>query len=327
MKPETVLLLENIHPDYMRRLAGKTRVVRPASLDEKSLVALAAKEQAAAIIVRSKGRITEQVIGASPKLRIIGRHGIGVEHIDLAAASRAEVWVVNTPGASRIAVAEQTWSMLLALAKNTLAADRAVRSGDFGYREREKAIQLHGKTLGVIGLGRIGASVAEIAVRGFGMNVLYCDIVKYPTKEKRLRCVKVSLRKLLQSSDMVTLHTPLDESTRGLIGPRELAMLQPHALLINCARGAIVDTFALARALEERKLGGAAIDVFDPEEPPPDHPLLKSDRVLLSPHYAAQTPEANKGYGEVIEDVFRVLKGKRPRYPVNEVGAPAFRRH
>ena len=314
-----VLLVENIHPRYMAMLEHGARVVRPERSDEAAIAACAESEKIDAIVIRSKGGVSEKVILASPRLKIVGRHGIGVEHIDLDAATRAGVWVVNTPGASRLSVAEHTWAMILALARRILPGDRSVRQADFGFREREKALQLEGKTLGVVGLGRIGTSVAEIAVRGFGMRVLYTDIVAFPAKERRLHCKKVLLRALLSRSDVVTLHTPLDSSTRGMIGARQLGWMRPHAYLINCARGAIVECAALAAALDAGKLAGAGLDVFDTETPPNDHPLLKNDKVILSPHFAAQTPEANLGYGAVVEDVLRVLSGKRPKYPLNEI--------
>ena len=315
----TVLLVEKIHPKYLSLLERRTRVVRPQGYDEATLAALAAAEQVDAIVIRTKGCVTQKIIAASPRLKVVARHGIGVDHIDVAAATAAGVWVVNTPAGSRVAVAEHTWSMILALAKHTVAGDKAVREGHFGFRESSKSLQLEGKTLGILGLGRIGTTVATTAVRGFGMKVLYTDIVRYRAKERRLGAKKVRLRALLSRSDVVSVHTPLDESTRGMIGARELAWMKPAALLVNCARGAIVDAHAVGQALEAGRLGGAACDVFVPEEPPLDHPLLLSRRTVLSPHSAAQTPEANLAYAAVVEDVFRVLAGKRPVWPVNEL--------
>ncbi|MCY3018441.1 MAG: hydroxyacid dehydrogenase [Planctomycetota bacterium] len=319
MKP-TVLLVEKIHPKYLARLERRTRVVRPQSYDEDTLAAMCAAEQVDAIVIRTKGCVTRKIILASPRLKVVGRHGIGVDHIDGAAATAAGVWVVNTPAGSRVAVAEHTWGMILTLAKHILAADRAVRQGKYEFREHTKSLQLEGKTLGIVGLGRIGTTVAGIAVHGFGMKVLYTDIVRYKAKERRLHTRRVPLSTLLCRSDIVSVHTPLDESTRGMIGLDELAWMKPTAFLINCARGAIVDARAVAKALAEGKLAGAGIDVFDPEVPPPEHPLLLSGKTVLSPHSAAQTPEANLGYAAVVEDVFRVLAGKRPAWPVNEIG-------
>jgi D-3-phosphoglycerate dehydrogenase len=312
----TILLVEKIHPKYMNLLERRVRVVRPEAFDEDSLHRIVAAEKVDAIIIRTKGCVTERILRASPNLKVVGRHGIGVDHIDVAAALRLGIVVVNTPGGSRIAVAEHTWGMILALAKNSIRADAAVRAGDYELRERLKSFQLAEKTLGVIGLGRIGSTVAETAMRGFGMNVIYTDILAFPKLERRLRARRVPLRQLLKKSDVVTIHTPLNKATRGMIGAMQLSWMQPHALLINCARGAIVDTRAVAAALESGKLGGAGIDVFDPEVPPRDHPLLESDKAILSPHSAAQTLEANLGYAAVVDDVLGVLAGKKPRFPV-----------
>ncbi|HEY3321749.1 MAG TPA: hydroxyacid dehydrogenase [Planctomycetota bacterium] len=312
-----VLLTENIHPKYLAKLERYARVVRPPDLSQATLINIAAAEQIQAIIVRTKGDITREVLAASPHLKVVGRHGIGVDHIDLSAATEHGVWVVNTPGASRVAAAEHTWAMILALAKNIPAGDSAVRSGDFGIRERRKSLQLEGKTLGVIGLGRIGTTVATTAVKGFGMRLLYNDLLRFPVKERRLGARKVSLKALLSKSDIVTIHTPLDESTRGMIGARQLAWMKPTAFFVNCARGAIVDASAVADALKRGKLAGAAFDVFVPEVPPPDHPLLNVVGAVLSPHCAAQTAEANLGYAAVVEDVLRVLAGRVPKFPVN----------
>jgi len=314
-----VLLVEPIHAKYLALLEKHARVVRPGGFDEASLAAAAAEHRIDAIVIRTKGCVSKKILAASPRLKVVGRHGIGVDHINIGAATARGIWVVNTPAGSLTAVAEHTWMMILALSKFALGGDAAVRRLEFNFRDRNKSLELRGKTLGVIGLGRIGTRVAETAVRGFGMKVLYNDIVKYPAKERRLRARKVSLKTLLAQSDVVTVHTPLDASTRGLIGTRELARMPPHALLINCARGAIVDTVALAGALSSAKLRGAGIDVFDPEIPPPRHPLLKCGNAILSPHSAAQTPEANLNYGAVVLDVLRVLAGKRPQFPLNEI--------
>jgi len=319
-KKPTVLLTEPIHPKYLSLLERRTRVVRPTAFDEDSLAAIAAREQIDAIVIRTKGLVSKKIIAASPNLKIIGRHGVGYDHIDVDAATRAGVWVVTTPEGSRQSVTEHTWSMILSLARRTLPADRAVRGGTFDpFRNKERAFQIGGKTLGIIGLGRIGTSVATVGQRGFGMKILYTDIVKYPKKEKLLKAKKVPLKTLLQKADVVTLHTPLDASTRGMIGARELKWMQPHALLINCARGAIIKLEALAAVLKSGNPGGAGLDVFESEPLALDHPLVPLSNTILAPHFGAQTAEANLGYAAVVDDVLRALNGKRPLYPVNEL--------
>ncbi|MCW8130367.1 MAG: hydroxyacid dehydrogenase [Planctomycetota bacterium] len=312
----TVLLVEPIHAHYLNLLERRCRVVRPKGFSEEAL-AEAARE-ADGILIRTKGLVNDRIMAAAPKLRVIARHGVGVDHIDCEAAARRGIWVVYTPAGSLDAVAEHTWMMILALAKHARTGDAAVRTGDYESRARNESLQLRGKVLGVLGLGRIGGRVAEIAARGFGMRVLYTDLLRYPKKERASGAKKVPFARLLKQSDVLTVHLPLTERTRGILGAKELARMKPGARLINCARGAIVDTYAVAEALAKGPLGGAGLDVFDPEVPAPDHPILKDPRAILSPHNAAQTAEARFNYAAVVEDVLRVLAGKRPLYPANE---------
>ncbi|MCZ7647151.1 MAG: phosphoglycerate dehydrogenase [Planctomycetota bacterium] len=311
------VLVESIHPHYLKLLERRFEVVRPEAATEEGIARAAA--EAEAILIRTKGCVSAKVLAAAPKLKAVGRHGVGVDHIDLEAASRRGVWVVYTPAGSLDAVAEHTWMMILGLAKHATRGDRAVRAVDFGFRSRHESLQLRGKTLGVLGLGRIGTRVAEIA-RAFGMRVLYTDIVTYAAKEKKLGARKAGLGALLAKSDVVTVHVPLTERTRGMLGAKELARMKPAAYLVNCARGAVVDAAALAAALKAGRLAGAGSDVYVPEVPPPDHPLLACETALLSPHSAAQTAEARFNYAAVVEDLVRVLDGKRPRFPANEPG-------
>ena len=310
----TVLLVEPIHSHYQRLLERRCRVIRPQGYSERALI-LAARA-CDAIVIRTQGCVSAKVIAAAPNLRVIGRHGVGLDHIDLAAAERAGVWVVSTPAGSLAAVAEHTWMMILALAKHAKSGDAAVRRRTYDFRTQHESLELAGKTLGVLGLGRIGTRVAEIA-RAMGMHVLYTDLLKFAAKERCLKARRVSLARLLAASDVFTLHVPLTSATRGIIGARELQRMKPGALLINCARGALLDTYAVAQALREDRLGGAGIDVFDPEIPPRTHPLLKQPNALLSPHNAAQTAEARFNYAAVVWDVLRVLDGRSPLYPAN----------
>lgn len=314
-KKPLVLLVEPIHAHYLKLLERRCRIVRPKGFTEREIASAA--RDAEAILIRTKGCVSARVIAAAPKLKVVARHGVGLDHIDLDAAARAGVWVVSTPAGSLDAVAEHTWMMILSLAKHARAGDAAMRVGDYASRARNESLQLRGKTLGVLGLGRIGGRVAEIAAQGFGMRVLYADLLKYTKKERSTGARKIPFAKLLALSDVLTVHIPLTKQTRGMLGAKELARMKSTAILVNCARGAIVDTVAVAKALQRERLGGAGIDVFDPEVPPRSHPLLKCDRALLSPHNAAQTAEARFNYAAVAEDLLRVLDGKRPRYPAN----------
>jgi len=315
----TVLQTEPIHARFQKLLEKQARVIRPAGYSEDQLAEAA--RDAEGILIRTKGLVSAKIIAAAPRLKVVGRHGVGLDHIDIPAATKAGVWVVYTPAGSLDAVAEHTWTMILTLAKRAVIGNAAVRAGNFAARNQE-SLQLKGKMLGVLGLGRIGTRVAEIAVHGFGMRVQYTDLLRYPKKEKALGAKKVTLKRLLATSEVVTIHVPLDESTHGLLGARELAWMRRDGYLINCARGGVVDSLALAAALKAGTLAGAGLDVFEPEEPPLDHPLLQCANAILSPHNAAQTAEARFNYAQVIFDILRVLKGQKPQWPAN---APAKR--
>lgn len=313
-----VLLVEKIHPTYHALLEKRCRIVKPTGFSEEELAESARAVDA--ILIRTKGCVSARVIAAAKRLKVIARHGVGVDHIDVAAAARRGIPVVYTPAGSLTAVAEHTWMMILSLTKHARPGDQAVRACDYEQRSRGENFQLEGKTLGVLGLGRIGSRVAEIAHAGFRMRILYTDLLKFPAKERKLKARKVSLKQLLQRSDVFTIHVPLTRLTRGLIGPQQLAWMQPHAFLINCARGAILDTVAAAHALSAGRLGGVGVDVFDPEIPPADHPLLACEHAILSPHNAAQTAEARLNYAAVVVDLLRVLDGEKPAFvaPPNE---------
>lgn len=313
-----VLLVESIHARYLALLKRHTQVVRPEGFTEAD-IARAARD-ADAILIRTKGCVSAKVIAAAPRLKVIARHGVGVDHINIPAATRAGVWVVNTPAGSLTAVAEHTWMMILNLAKLGPGGDRATRARDYGFRSRHESTELRGKTLGILGLGRIGTRVAEVGRHGFGMEILYTDLLKYRAKERRLGARKVSLDALLKRSDVLSIHLPLTEKTRGIVGAAQLRRMKPTAYMINCARGAILDTVALAKALKAGRLGGAGVDVFSPEVPPASHPLLTCENAILSPHNAAQTPEARLNYAAVALDVLRVLDGRKPQWPLNKPG-------
>lgn len=264
-------------------------------LDERSGLkgpALQEAVQAAeGIIVRSQTQVTAELLNNPGKLRAVVRAGVGVDNIDVAAATRKGILVMNTPGGNTVSTCEQTLTLLMALARHTPAADASLRQGKW---ERNKFVgcQLAGKTLGIIGLGRIGREVARRAA-ALDMKLLGLDPVINPAAAAQLGIELVaSLDQLLPRCDFLTVHTPLSDQTRDLIGARELKLLKPGARVINCARGGIINETALAEALTSKHLAGAALDVFAQEPPPADHPLLKLPNVVLTPHLGASTVEA-----------------------------------
>jgi D-3-phosphoglycerate dehydrogenase / 2-oxoglutarate reductase len=250
-----------------------------------------ALEAADGVIIRSGTRLTAEVLEKPGRLRAIVRAGVGVDNIDVAAATRKGIVVMNTPGGNTVSTAEQTITLLLGLARHLPAADASVRQGKW---ERSKFVgtQLAGKTLGIIGLGRVGREVGRRAL-GFDMRVVGYDPLVAPGKAAELGIESShDLDQLLARSDFLTLHTPLTDETRNLIGKRELGLLRRGSYVLNCARGGIINEEALVEALQSGQIAGAALDVFMQEPLPPNHPLVRLPNVVLTPHLGASTVEA-----------------------------------
>jgi len=243
-----------------------------------------------AVIVRSATKITREVIEKGTNLKIIGRAGVGMDNIDIEAASHSGIIVMNAPEGNTLSVAEHTIGMLLALARNIPNANQSLKGGQW-EKKKFMGAEVYNKTLGIIGLGRIGRCVAKIA-SSFGMKVLGYD--PYIDKEslEETGITIVNLPGLLKQSDFITLHIPLNESTYHLIGEKEFEMMKEGVCLINCSRGGIIDEEVLARYIQKGKVKGAAIDVFEKEPPDPDNPLLKLEQVIVTPHLGASTKEA-----------------------------------
>ena len=288
--------LQQVGVDALRKHGLDVEVVD--ALDERALIARLPGYEG--LIVRSATKVTRAAIAAARRLEVIGRAGAGVDTIDVEAATERGIIVMNTPGGNTTAVAEHTLALLLALARRVPVADATLKAGRW-EKSRLQGVELLGKTLGILGLGRIGGEVARRAL-GFRMQVLAYD--PYLTREaaERLGVDSVELDELLARSDFITIHTPLTGDTRHLIGEAELARMKPGVRLINCARGGIIDEAALARALETGHVGGAGIDVFEQEPPPADHPLLRFEQVVLTPHLGAATDEAQSAVALAIAD-------------------------
>lgn len=256
-----------------------------------------------ALIVRSETQVTEDLLVVAPQLVLVARAGIGVDNIDVDAATRRGVAVMNAPGANTVSAAEQTFALLLALLRRVTLAVQSMRSGEWD-RKRFIGTELDGKTLSALGLGRIGQRVARIA-RAFGMQVLACD--PYVSRElaAELGVSLTTLEDALRRADVVSLHMPLTEDTRQTINTERLALMKPTAVLVNTARGGLVDEEALFQAVESGRLAGAALDVFATEPLPADSPLRSSDRIVLTPHLAASTAEAQERVSTEICEAVR----------------------
>jgi D-3-phosphoglycerate dehydrogenase len=267
-----------------------------------------------ALIVRSQTKVTSPIINAADKLVVIARVGTGVDNIDVEAATNRGIYVINSPEGNIVSTAEHTIAMLMAVARNIPRADSLLHTGV--WNRGLKGIEVRNKTLGIIGLGRVGTEVAQMA-KGLYMNVVAYDPMLSEERAERLGLQLVEIEKLLATADFISIHVPLTSSTRGMIGPEQLKLVKPTAFIINCARGGIVDEEALYEALEQGRIAGAAIDVFS-KEPAQDNILIKSDKVVVTPHLAASTYEAEVSASrDVAEQVVAVLNGYPPKSPVN----------
>jgi D-3-phosphoglycerate dehydrogenase len=269
-----------------------------------------------ALVVRSATKVTADLLAAAgTRLRVVGRAGIGVDNVDVKAATERGVLVINAPTANALSATEHTFALLLALARNLPAADASMRRGEWD-RKSFVGVELQGKTLGVIGFGRIGQRVAARA-RAFDMSVLAHDPFLDSAAAEKLDVELLPLPDLLARADVVTLHTPLTDATRGLLGARELAAMKPEALLVNCGRGGVVDEAALLAALDSGPLAGAALDVFA-QEPPSDFTLMRHPKVVSTPHIGAQTREAQERISsETARMVLAALDGSLAVTAVN----------
>jgi D-3-phosphoglycerate dehydrogenase len=318
-RPYHIVVAEPYSESALAALRGAGRVRVLDSYDEPSL--LTAVADADALLVRTYAQVTARVLEAAPRLQVVGRGGVGLENVDLSAAHARRVIVVYTPAAATRSVAELTLGLMIALERGVLAGDEAVRTGRLAEARRvPHGRELQGRTVGIVGLGRIGRAVARSCGPGLGMRVLYNDIVDVGRVE--FPAESASKPVLFRESDVVSLHVPLTKRTRHLINADVLATFKPTTTLINTARGAVVDLIALADALRSGRLAGAALDVFDPEPLPRDHPILSAPNVLCSPHVGARTHEGLARMNDVVHDVIAVLEGRSPQYPApaDEVG-------
>jgi D-3-phosphoglycerate dehydrogenase / 2-oxoglutarate reductase len=258
---------------------------------------------------------------AGPSLRMVIRHGIGYNTLDIPTCTECGILACNTPDAPTESTAEHAVALLLGLAKTVVQSDALMRIQQPWSRARLLGMELRGRLLGVVGYGRIGRRVAEICSAGLHMRVLVYDPFRSDwTDLPERQTVAGSLDELLSTADVVTLHTPLSPETHHLIGERELRLMKPGAYLINVSRGPVVDETALIAALAEGHLGGAGLDVFDPEPPLPNNPLLNMPNVILTPHIASNT---DQGYwnmsNSVVDQVLQVLRGERPSFLIDPV--------
>ena len=255
------------------------------------------------LVVRSETKVTADLMDAAGRLRAIGRAGVGVDNIDVGAAKARGIVVMNAPDGNTITTAEHTIALLVALARRVPQGNASLKAGRW-ERKRFIGVELQGKTLGIIGLGRIGRVVASRA-RAFGMHIIAYDPFVAPEQARDLELEIAPLDDLFSRADFLTVHTPLTAETRGIVGARAFARMKPGMRIINCARGGLVDERALYEAIKAGTVAGAALDVFEEEPPPPDHPLLALDEVIVTPHLGASTREAQEGVAVTVAEQMR----------------------
>jgi len=311
------VLVEEFQPEVLKWLRERVElvVVNPWVEPERWELEAARVDG----IISRKGKIArEQMEKSAGRLKIIARTGVGVDpsRVDLEAAKDLRIWVTNQPGSNAVSVAELVFGQMIALVRHTHQADRAVKANRWSDYLKFLGAELAGKSIGIVGMGNIGARIA-LRARAFEMELLVFDPYIPESHVTALGGNWLGLNELLAAADVITIHCPLNRETRGMIGAKELALLKPSAFLINAARGGIVDEIALCQVLQQKKIAGAALDVMSEEPPAKDHPLFKLDNVLWTPHLGALTLEASvRGEWGAAEEIIRVLERNRPKNPV-----------
>ena len=301
-----ILLLESLHPEAEALLASAGTLLRASDPNEPP----AELSRVRAILTRGRGRIPEALLAGCPALKVIARAGAGLDNLDTAAAARRKIPVIFAPGANTNTVAEHTLALILDLARGITRTARAVAAGRWEERANYHGDELGGMTLGIVGFGSIGQRVAALGA-AFNMRVL---VSAHPSRsDVPSSFARLPLRELLAAADVVTLHVPLTPVTKNLLGSAEFGCMKTGALLVNTARGALIDMPALRAALASGSLGGFAADVLDVEPPRPDEPLLAAGNVLLTPHVASLTSATYRTLcRSTAENVVRVLRGEAP---------------
>jgi D-3-phosphoglycerate dehydrogenase len=297
----------------MRWLRERAEVIELASNESGFDEAL---KRAEGLCVRTYTRVTNEFLDRAPKLRVIGRAGVGIDNIDVPACRARGIQVVYAPDANTLAVGDFVIGYMLQLLRPwCFFNERAYTPEQFKrIRDRVRGRQLNELTLGILGMGRVGRRVGHIAANGFGMRVIFNDLLDVAS-QMDFAATAVEKSELYRASDVLSIHVDMRAGNENLVARDEIALMKLDAILINTSRGEVLDAYALAEALLENRLAGAALDVFAPEPPKADFPLLKMNNVLLTPHLASRTRTAVGNMSWVVRDIVAVLEGKSPRYP------------
>ena len=309
-----VLLTEKIHPDAVKLLQEHFEVVQGSGVEHVA-------EQLAGcegVLIRS-AHVTASDMEQNPQLKVIAKHGMGLDSIDVEAATARGIAVVNAPFANMNAVAEHIVMLILALSKRTVRMDKLTRQGEFAQRNQYRTTELKGSTLGIIGFGKISRLVVK-KLSGFEMNVVACDPFVSQEEAEPFGVQMLSDQEVYQAADFVVVHTSLTPATYHLVGKREFGLMKPTAYFVNAARGAVVDEPAMIEALQTGQIAGAGLDVFEQEPPAADNPLFSMENVVLSPHNAALSDGAMLAMAmDSAQGIIDCLEGRVPRYLCNSI--------
>lgn len=308
-----VLVTEGSDATPLAWLKERARVIEAAPDSPEYNAAL---PDVVGMVVRTYTVVNDALLARCPKLKVVGRGGVGIENIDVKACRARGVEVVYTPDANTLAVGDFVIGYALQLLRPwAFFKDRAYEPKEFKQvRNTLRGVQLNELTIGIVGMGRVGRRVGKIAANGFDMRVIYNDLVDVQSQLK-FPATAVDKPTLFREADIVTLHVDMKPGNEHMVSTSLLSLMKPTAILINSSRGEVLDDAALAAAIREKKIAGAAIDVFDPEPPKADYPLLGLDNVLLTPHMAARTYTAIENMSWVVRDVMDVMSGRAPKYP------------
>ncbi len=308
----TVLVTEGSDPRPLDWLREHADVLEIPSTDPRFPAALA---DAHGMVVRTYTKVNAKLLDAAPKLKVVGRGGVGLENIDVPECRRRGIQVVFTPDANTLAVGDFVFGYLLQLLRPwEFFRDNVHDPKEFKrIRDTVRGRQFNELTIAILGMGRVGRRVGHIASNGFGMRVIYNDLIPIPNLD--FPATSVDKPALFRDADILTIHVDMRPGNENLVARDQLAMLKPTSVVINTSRGEVLDAHALADALRNKRLYGAALDVFHPEPPQPDFPLLGLPKVLLTPHLAARTTTAMENMSWVVRDVIEVLENRPPKYP------------
>jgi phosphoglycerate dehydrogenase-like enzyme len=308
-----VLMTEGSDARPLQWLKERAHLVQMSAADAQFASQL---EQAEGLLVRTYTKVNAALLAEAPKLKVVGRGGVGLENIDVPACRARGVEVVYTPDANTLAVGDFVFGYLLQILRPwEFFRDKIYEPKEFKrIRDTVRGRQLNEMTIGILGMGRVGRRVGRIAAGGFGMRVIYTDLLDVAS-QLDFPATAVNHQTLYREADILTIHVDMRPGNEHLVGREQIATLKSSAVVVNTSRGEVLDAQALADAIREKRVYGAALDVFDPEPPKSDFPLLGLDRVLLTPHLAARTTTAMENMSWVVRDVMEVLEGRKPKYP------------